>query len=481
MKTAILLSGTAYNFRYSIKSIMDNLIIPNDADVFILTSRYNSDRKTPEGEIVSAESPKEWYEKSLGIIRGETDGLSEEDINFIKSVFGQSLKSINIIEDMPEYMSYLENERVNMMNTVNLYRRTTSLNPPFGGDVTGTDNGNIRCVVDQYNHIKKCYEIMEQYSLLNNIEYNYVARVRIDFVVPEKFDFSWYYLNHDHPYLYSCGSFRGDIVEWADEFCFFARKETAKKVFSNLNLMGFIVNDKYNTFHKEQNNDYTFAAETQFSLLLYELNVKVVNLKIYRSACYTNGGDGFDYLNYMFRWDKVNLENEYKLVCESVSDINEHLPILKQYGDECTHITELGTRFGNSTVAFMMSRPDRFVSYDIHHNNKIDYLKRIADECEVNFEFKMQNPTDIEETDLLFIDTYHNVEQCSLELTLHSPKVKKYIIFHDTVTFWEKGQGHEQGGGLKYAIEPFMILHPEWVEDYRSENNNGLLILKKNI
>jgi len=307
MKTAILLSGTAYNFRYSIKSIMDNMVIPNDADVFILTSRYNLRRKTPQGEIVSADSPKEWHEKSLGMIRDETSPLSDEDINFIKEVFGESLKSINIIDDMPQYMEYLEQQRINMMNTVNLYRRTTHLNPPFGGDVEGTFNNNIRCVVDQYNNIKKCYEIMEQYSLSNGIEYNYVARVRIDFIVPEKFDFSWYYLNHDHPYLYSCGSFRRDVIEWADEFCFFARKETAKKIFSNLNLMGFIVDKKYNTFHHAQNNDYTFAAETQFSLLLYELNITVVNLKIYRSSCYTNGGDGFDYLNYMFRFDSVDL------------------------------------------------------------------------------------------------------------------------------------------------------------------------------
>ncbi len=55
----------------------------------------------------------------------------------------------------------------------------------------------------------------------------------------------------------------------------------------------------------------------------------------------------------------------------------------------------------------------------------------------------------------------------------------KYIIFHDTFTFWEKGQGHESGGGLRYAIEPFLELNPQWKQIYRAENNNGLMILER--
>jgi len=108
----------------------------------------------------------------------------------------------------------------------------------------------------------------------------------------------------------------------------------------------------------------------------------------------------------------------------------------------------LGTRYGNSTVAFLAAKPKKFITYDVQHNAKIDYLRLLGADV------RLENPQEIEETDLLFIDTDHHVEQCSKELALHHAKVKKYLIFHDVVSFWEKGQGHESGGGLKYAIEP---------------------------
>jgi len=47
-RTAILYSGSAYNIRFSIKSAMDNLIIPNNADVFIVTERRCLRRKTEQ-------------------------------------------------------------------------------------------------------------------------------------------------------------------------------------------------------------------------------------------------------------------------------------------------------------------------------------------------------------------------------------------------------------------------------------------------
>ncbi len=71
------------------------------------------------------------------------------------------------------------------------------------------------------------------------------------------------------------------------------------------------------------------------------------------------------------------------------------------------------------------------------------------------------------------------MEQCSVELRLHADKARKYIVFHDTTTFWEKGQGHESGHGLRYAIEPFLEQNPQWQIEYRAMNNNGLLILKR--
>jgi len=130
----------------------------------------------------------------------------------------------------------------------------------------------------------------------------------------------------------------------------------------------------------------------------------------------------------------------------------------------------------------MAARPEKFISYDVQYNSRIEYLKKVARDNNLSFDFRLENveQIELEETDLLFIDTNHHVEQCSVELRLHADKARKYIIFHDTTTFWEKGQGHEIGHGLRYAIEPFLESHPEWTQVYRAMNNNGLMILGRN-
>jgi len=143
----------------------------------------------------------------------------------------------------------------------------------------------------------------------------------------------------------------------------------------------------------------------------------------------------------------------------------------------------MGTRYGNSTVAFMSSYPQKMIAYDVTFNDRIEYLQMIAKDCSINFHFRLENveQIEIEETDLLFIDTNHHARQCSLELKLHADKARKFIIFHDVETFGyglTGGQGGEPG--LWYAINPFLESHPEWQIAEHFKNNNGLLILQRN-
>lgn len=292
MRTAILFSGTAYNFPYSIQSLMDNVVVPNDADVFILTSRYNRRRWAPHTEQeVHATDPRAWAKKSHTIVR-ETRSIKLHEIAHIKSVFGARLKVIKFVENMPEYRRHLDRGRERMMSVVNSFRESAAARKqrlPFA-DVITKDDGNIKCVVDQYHHVHRCYEMMEHHERAEGFRYDYVVRMRLDFIAPEKLIFAHYYLNQDYPYLYVLGSFRTDEFEWADEFCWFSKRNTAAKLFPRLDDMGTIVADrKYKTIDKK--HEYLFAPETQFSILLHELAMKVVNVKIYRSACYTTGAD----------------------------------------------------------------------------------------------------------------------------------------------------------------------------------------------
>lgn len=180
--------------------------------------------------------------------------------------------------------------------------------------------------------------------------------------------------------------------------------------------------------------------------------------------------------------ETLDIDREFVIRCnDKSSDINEHLPTLKQYAEQCGHVTEFGVRSGNSTVAFMAARPDHFVSYDIHCNHRfIACLERLARDNEIQWEFKLESSLSaiIEPTDMLFIDTSHRASHCEQELKLHADNVRSFLGFHDTTGNWEWGEG-EGHPGLRYAIEPFMAEHPEWKQVYRAENNNGLLILER--
>ena len=177
------------------------------------------------------------------------------------------------------------------------------------------------------------------------------------------------------------------------------------------------------------------------------------------------------------------LEEIYNQKCQIKSDINEHLPTLKKYAEECEHVTEMGVRWVVSTFAFMMGKPKKLISIDLDpvekHGIKTEDLVELANSVNVDFTFIVGDTTEIEieETDFLFIDTLHTYGQLKKELELHANKSKKYIGFHDTTTFAQVGEYQEVG--LWPAIEEFLIANENWVIAEKFENNNGLTILKR--
>jgi hypothetical protein len=59
------------------------------------------------------------------------------------------------------------------------------------------------------------------------------------------------------------------------------------------------------------------------------------------------------------------IENKYNELVNTSSDINEHLPTLRRYAEDCEHITEMGVRWVVSTYAFLVAQPKTLVSIDI--------------------------------------------------------------------------------------------------------------------
>lgn len=162
------------------------------------------------------------------------------------------------------------------------------------------------------------------------------------------------------------------------------------------------------------------------------------------------------------------------------NDIVEHLPYLQSLAWLCEHCTEFGTRRAYSTSALISGCKGKVVSYDIDRREEVDFLRNIPLPCK--WEFRQCSTIDpnisIEYTDLLFIDTLHTYEQVKTELLLHSYKVGRYIVFHDTATPRNE-PGHENDIGILNAVIDFIIDHPEWKPIVNRKNCNGLLVLER--
>lgn len=165
-------------------------------------------------------------------------------------------------------------------------------------------------------------------------------------------------------------------------------------------------------------------------------------------------------------------------------DINELFPVLRRYANRCEHITEFGVLRVFSTYAFMSTLPKVLRSYDVNSHGNVQEAYKVAGEFGVDFKFLQQDSitSDIEETDLLFIDTLHTYHQLSLELRAHNNKVRKYIILHDTVTYGnvdDVGGSPEGKQGLQPAIREFLSENSQWILEKEILESNGLMILKR--
>ena len=179
------------------------------------------------------------------------------------------------------------------------------------------------------------------------------------------------------------------------------------------------------------------------------------------------------------------LQEIYQNKCDTPGDINEHLPVLKKYTEDCETVVEFGVRSIVSTWAFLMGNPKKLVSVDYKHpseygSSDLEIVENIAKERSIDFSFILSDSRtcEIEPCDLLFIDTLHTYDQIKEELRVHASKVMKYIIFHDTVTFRMNGEINGEVG-IWPAIEEFLEENPQWKVHQVLQNNNGLTIIKR--
>jgi len=211
------------------------------------------------------------------------------------------------------------------------------------------------------------------------------------------------------------------------------------------------------------------------------------------------------------------LEAKYITLCNTSSDINEHLPILKAYAQECSSVFETGVRGVISSYALLYGLvennniTDKVIFLNDIDDCNIDEFKKLAEANYVSVKYQWINNLELEflpnETfDLTFIDTWHVYGQLKRELKKFSKITNKYIIMHDTEIDGIEGETkrlygmyndlyvsnnldglvnrtnipkHEILKGIMPAIDEFLSANTNWTMEKQYKNNNGLTILKR--
>jgi hypothetical protein len=210
------------------------------------------------------------------------------------------------------------------------------------------------------------------------------------------------------------------------------------------------------------------------------------------------------------------LIKKFRTMCNTASDINEHLPTLFRYAKQCNSALELGVRGCVSSWAITAGLLEnkngtrKRIFMNDSRECQVGELVDVLEPLGIDVKYEWKNDLEIvfgadEKYDMVFIDTWHVYGQIKRELEKFSAIATKYIIMHDTTvdevdgeTVREYGYNYQQAfgratelaastgiprdeilKGMWYGIQEFLANHPEWFIKDRFFNNNGLMVLAR--
>lgn len=167
-------------------------------------------------------------------------------------------------------------------------------------------------------------------------------------------------------------------------------------------------------------------------------------------------------------------------------DWNEHLPKLRELASKCEYVTEF-TKRRESTVALVAGLPKKVTSYQLERDELTKMLHYIVGrdkpqklENFVSHESDALAVNEIEETDMLVIDSIHNADRLYAELSKHAGKVRKWLVIRGTEAFGEKAEGGD-GPGLYHGLDRYFLEHPSegWKRVYHAANQYGVSVYSR--
>lgn len=177
----------------------------------------------------------------------------------------------------------------------------------------------------------------------------------------------------------------------------------------------------------------------------------------------------------------MTLAEEYQRLCVTPSDIFEHLPTFVEMVEQldAKHVIELGTRTGVSTVAWLYALQGRgcLTSVDI------DERPDIGDHDHWTFiqgdDLSSEVVAELDQADIVFIDTSHAYEQTLRELYTYRWFVRPggVILCHDTMLMHpQDADPGDPRFPVRKAIERFV--REQGYQWFNYENCYGLGVIQ---
>lgn len=187
------------------------------------------------------------------------------------------------------------------------------------------------------------------------------------------------------------------------------------------------------------------------------------------------------------------LEQFYVRQRDSKRASSPHLPRLRQLAHGCDLAIEFGVKHGASSAALLLGAK-HVIGYDVKETASARHLEVIAGE-RWSYRLEDSRTAPITPCDLLFCDSLHTYAQLSAELTRHADSVRRFLVFHDTLTFGWIGANGETGEhlwkytnqqsvpmsalGIRPAIDELMIRDDSWRIVAHYTDSHGLLVLER--
>jgi len=170
----------------------------------------------------------------------------------------------------------------------------------------------------------------------------------------------------------------------------------------------------------------------------------------------------------------------YEKVQSTPWSLDQHMPQLAELAGRCEHVTEF-SHTKESLVALahglglVLGRLPALIAYNTQASDPL--VKKLHELLPAIVLENSDSPgvAEIDETDLLFIDTRHTKARLAEELAKFAPRVRRYIVLHDTSLYGQRGE--DGGAGLLEAIRELLESDSSWFVASHASKQYGLTVL----